>query len=233
MSAVQGRVPLDAVVADVINDLNLQTVSTDLDRFYGWAFWANIKIGSMDGALMRKACKLIVENYEAGLPKDFYQIIDVGTSDGMVGFTGTDYRFFGRDSAYHPHHCHSNCGCVLNVGPRSHAHFTVNSNCINISFKTGTILLQYLALPTDEQGKLTIKNSHVKAVSTYLQYRYIRSKYLGGELDRGRYMDVKQEWYDECAQAYVQDELPSPSEMEYIGLIWNNLHAGAQNNYWW
>lgn len=230
---MEDRVGADVVIALVINELGLSNVSRDLDSFYQWAFFAEMKIGSFGKSFIRKECTLDVEEYRAKLPIDFYQLVAVKTGQEYPEFNGNDFRFFHNSSAYLSDKGQSQSRMRSNTKDTiygSNYKFSINSNYIDINLQTGRIGIVYYAIPMNDSGVFTISKGHEDAVSKYIQYMHIRKKYLNDKASRSAYMDLKEEWERACAQAYVNDDFPSLQEMDYAGMILNNHFPSFNRN---
>ena len=68
-----------------------------------------------------------------------------------------------------------------------------------------------------------IAEGHEPAVQAYLAWQYSFSKAFQGKLNVGISDRMERRWYDLCAQARGDDELPNPAELEYLGNMMNQL----------
>lgn len=226
-------ISVDTVIGMVINDLDLPTVSKDIDKMYQWAFWAEMLIGSNEKSLIRVECVLDVEDYRAKLPKDFYKIIAIGVGGTYPEYSGRDFRFFSRESAYTQDTLPYNVyGHVPSVSPTngSEFKFTINSQYVDINMKEGELSIAYYAYPVDENGCFCIAKGHELAVASYLLYMLVRSRYYAGKISRDRYIDAQSDWERRCAQAGVDDSWNN-AEIEYAGVIWNSNVPVNRNSF--
>tara|TARA_R110002012_G_scaffold299663_3_gene498874 strand:+ start:1015 stop:1656 length:642 start_codon:yes stop_codon:yes gene_type:complete len=201
---MQPRISVKQVVSSVIRNLGIQDASKEFNNFVEWAFEAEKKIGSFKTFVIQETT-LTVSNKQAALPDDFISIIDV--KDNL-------------DFYYQPQSKPFKTG---NLNDARHRYYMSNGYIRFSNLSSGTIMISYKSLDTDEEGFPTIEANHEDAVSAYLMYKYKARDYYNQNLPRYIYVDLKNEWSRLCAQARGNDNIPSRNELRAISKYWNSI----------
>ena len=129
---------IKTVIYKIITDLGLTNDDITIDDYIEWIGEGLKEIGAYY-QFSEKEAVIEVSNYKAELPCDFLQPIEwrnalsgvrLYHNDSLIGFTTTDISrnsFTGND-------------------------INLNFNYITTSFESGSIRLQYLAFPVDQEG---------------------------------------------------------------------------------
>lgn len=228
-------IPIDEVVNMALNDLDLPDISLSMDKMYPWAFWAEINIGTRGLSLPRKECILDISEYRGLLPRDFYQLIGVKHGGAICQYSGRDFRLFSNSSAYlaTPYsglNTDSDSSfsysldreCYHNGWGWSPVKFNINSNYIDLTLKDGQVGFAYFSVPMDAEGRITVVRKHAEAISTYLKYKLLSTRYFANKLPEHIYKNAKLEWMEAKMRAKVVDDSPTLPELDYISSMMRN-----------
>ena len=89
--------------------------------------------------------------------------------------------------------------------------------------KSGDIGISYYAFPFDDEGNPTIDISQLEAVTAYCKYMFLESRMITGKTPLQVYKNAEQRWWQLCGRSRGENVMPSRSEAERLGAIWNNL----------
>lgn len=137
---------------------------------------------------------------------------------------------------------------ILVKGNTTEIHqYWVHNNMLKTSFRDGTIMIAYMAIPTDEDGFPTIPDdiSYREAIYRYITMKMMYSNYLRGDLRDKQWDEMVASWHYYCKQARGVGNAPDLGQLESIKNMWvrlipninrfdnffNNLNSQEQINF--
>jgi hypothetical protein len=115
---------------------------------------------------------------------------------------------------------------------KSSSTYTVNGNYIFTSFDHGSVMMAYLAIPTDEEGFPLIPADEWwrQAVQFEIAYKIAMKLFIQGNiLDKTfQYIEKERDW--KVAQAVNKSKMPSIDEMESFKNQWLRLIPNYNNH---
>lgn len=186
---------------------------------------------------------LEIKDYKALLPCNLHKIEQIAVNGMMARYSGNNFHhLLGGDCCEGenfpittPQNVSINVssgffidgfGNEFNAGrfsslPCSDITYDINSDCLTLSVKEGTVCIAYLEFPTDEEGLPLIPDdvSYKEAVKKYLTMKldYIEwRKQPSSSGKKALYEDSKQEWAWYVGQASNKAKLRSVDQLESI-----------------
>ena len=236
------KVSIRRIIGNVIGNLRIKNVNEYIDDFARWAVEAENFIGTSN-SYVDKECLIQFKNMKACLPDDLMQLTALKFNDREIELTERNFSMWDKGP--------SNGGSVhlatvqaarLNLGVTAQVKTTLGShygaqhdfvNNIVFSLKNRYVYvnttgidevgISYSGIALDNEGWPMIAEGHEPAVQAYLAWQYSFSKAFQGKLNVGISDRMERRWYDLCAQARGDDELPNPAELEYLGNMMNQL----------
>lgn len=102
--------------------------------------------------------------------------------------------------------------------------FSIDNGCINFNALDGEVIgIAYMGIELDEEGWPMVYWQHEDAITHYIQFMLLSKDYYKGKLPQHVFKNAEQRWFDLCAQARGDDELPDATEMTYLANMWNQL----------
>lgn len=102
--------------------------------------------------------------------------------------------------------------------------FAISNNCIHINNSgIDKVGISYERVKLDCDGWPEISDTHERAVTQYLIFKYRQKLWRAGKVGRGDMKEEQFEWFRLCSQARGNATLPNPAEMEMLANHWNQL----------
>lgn len=120
------------------------------------------------------------------------------------------------------HHHHYHLPYPIDCGEFS---FKTSGNIIFVSFRKGKVEISYKAMPVDDDGFPLILDNPVflKALELYIQNEEFHILFDLSQIPQVVLQEKKQQYALAVAELGSELTLPSVSEMESIGRMWNTL----------
>ncbi len=233
-----------ATLVPLLSEVTGRTdINDKLDLIAEYALEAERKIGTRMWLNELRNVTLPVQNFRATLPKDYY-------SADRVDYCSLNQCNCGQDP------CQCSCGC----GTSCSNSWNINCGCgtwlyyykqkfenmrvegchLLVPFRTGSVNIDYYALPLDEIGFPLIMASHRDAIQAYCLWQLKTSEYLLGKIPKYIYDDLKARWMDLCSQARGLDNAPTRLELARTAQYNNDPYkvnrgfgTGNGNGGWW
>jgi len=204
-------------ISEIKNQLLLQTKGDDIEKWgehiYAWVINAEKEIGTFNG--LQKVYNEKLENdspsTKTKLPDGIYQLQDVDFCGNFAYYTGASNHF------------NTKCGCgCANTNDCSCIKWFVNGCYIQTSRKVDVMYVSYLAVPLDEEGYPYVKETHLKAIISYIKYMMLQARFDEGKVPQGVYQTRYREWIMRRNEARAVDEAPSDAELQTLANIYNS-----------
>lgn len=132
---------INVVIAKIIRDLGLNQSNEEIpvNDIIEWCAEALLHVGAY-AQFKEKVVELTIEDYKSKLPCDFYKIIDI-----CGGYYYDNY--FTKEII--SEECTKSNQIYYHGDARG---FNINFDNITTSYRSGTMVLKYLAMPVDEDG---------------------------------------------------------------------------------
>jgi hypothetical protein len=127
----------------------------------------------------------------------------------------------------------NNMHCTDNdFGCKSANTYTVNGNYIFTSFDHGSVMMAFLAIPTDEEGYPLIPADEWwrQAVQYEIAYKIAMKLFIQGNIADKVYQHIERERDWKVAQAVNKSKMPSIDEMESFKNQWLRLIPNYNNH---
>ena len=171
---------------------------------------------------------------KACIPDDVIYINALKHNNYQIELTNKNFTMFNKGASNGgSKHLATVSSAKLNTGVTSQGRtgeginnvvFSIKNRYIYINSKTiEEIGISYEGIALDEEGWPEISETHEQAVQQYLMWQYKTADYVNGKIPHHVYKELEARWYNLCGQARGDDELPSQSEMEYLGNMMNQL----------
>lgn len=157
-----------------------------------------------------KVAQVDIEDYRAMLPCDLVSVIQVRTKHGECLRSMTDT--FG------------NYPIDRNQG-REEGTFKTQGRVIYTSFKKGSIDIAYKAIPVDDEGLPMLPDNSIflKTLELYIKKEVFTTLFDMGKIQPAVLNNTQQEYAFKAGQCNSEFTIPSPSEMESISGILNQM----------
>lgn len=203
------------VIYKVVRDLNIGDTEIPVDDFIEWIGEGLQHIGSYYQLTSREGV-IEIENYKGELPCDFYKMERLLYSNGYLlnneNIVGTSNK-------------------EISANKFSVRDINIIHNVITTSFETGTINIQYLAIPVDEDG-LPMVPDDVSFMDALFWRCVYQLSLRGYEFRQTQFRDVnftKSMWNRYCLQA--RGEANSPDVDMSQRLLNNYLRFVKKDEY--
>jgi hypothetical protein len=115
---------------------------------------------------------------------------------------------------------------------KSSSTYTVNGNYIFTSFDEGSVMMAYLAIPTDEEGFPLIPADEWwrQAVQFEIAYKIAMKLFIQGNIADKTFQYIERERDWKVAQAVNKSKMPSIDEMESFKNQWLRLIPNYNNH---
>lgn len=102
--------------------------------------------------------------------------------------------------------------------------FSIDNGCINFNALDGEFVgVAYMGIALDEEGWPMVYWMHEDAVTHYLKFMILSDRYYNGKIPKHVHKTAEDRWFDLCAQARGDDEMPDADELTYLANMWNQL----------
>lgn len=208
---ISGYKSIRTIIEGLYRDLDYNTELNEIS-IISWCGEALLLIGAYSQFTEEIKC-VDVCNHEAELPCDFYKLIDISHNKrAMHWATKTLAAQYGCDGCKI-----SNC-CTENE-------FYITNFTLRTSFKEGSVCLNYLAVPTDEEGYPLIPDDVYfdKALKSYCTYMLDRIEFRKAKIPEVAYRDSEKDWYFYVSSAKGSANMPNAAQMENLLNTWVRL----------
>jgi len=215
---ISGFKSIKTVLAGLYRDLGYNTEINELDLIE-WCSEALMLIGTYSQLIEEVKC-LDICNHQALLPLNFYKLIDISHKGKPM--------HWGTNTLAHSYGCE---GCKIKQCCTEHEFF-ISDYHIKTQFKEGAVCLNYLAVPTDDEGFPLIPDDVYfdKALKSYCTYMLDRIEFRKMKLPEVAYRDSEKDWLFYCSSAKGAANMPNAAQMENLKNIWVRL-IPQQNQY--
>lgn len=216
--AVFKQVSIKVALRKIMGDLGFTRVNAHEFPWQDSVEWIGEALGQI-GAYTQynaKEVNLTVSDYKAKLPCDFIhlkRIVNAEQNQPGGTFDSVNHNLLGNNMD-------TDDEKISRVQGNSNTDFDYNIvlDNINTSYKTGTLKIQYLAMPTDEEGfPLIPDNEAYKEAFFWKVARQlaIRDQLPNKELT-WKECDAQWQWY--CGQARAEANVFTHAELDWISL---------------
>jgi hypothetical protein len=237
------KISIKRIIGNVIGNLRLKNVNSVIDDFARWALEAENFIGTAN-SYIHKECLIQFKGMRAYVPEDVIYINALKYNNYQIELTNKNFTMFNKGASNGgSKHLANVVSARLNTGVTSQVKgsdgvgynegneyvgnnivFSIKNRYIYVNSKSiEEVGISYEGIALDEEGWPEIAESHEQAVQAYLIWQYKFADYVDGKIPNHVYVTLERRWYDLCGQARGDDELPSPSELEYLGNMMNQL----------
>lgn len=234
-----GKISIKRVIGNVVGNLRLKNVNSHIDDFARWAIEAENFIGTSN-SYVHKECLIQFKNMRACIPDDLVQLNAMKYNDMELELSKKNFTMWNKGASNGgSKHLASvpsarlNNGITAQVKGNTGYQSDFQGNTIVFSMKNRYIYvntpnieevgISYEGVALDKEGWPEIAESHEQAVQQYLMWQYKVADFVNGKISAGVHDRLERRWYDLCAQARGDDELPTPAELEYLGNMMNQL----------
>ena len=198
-------VKLEEVLSRLLRHPLLQELSIEAAIQYTIDF---IHIFGLPEMFQNKEATLQIVNYRAKLPCDVISINQVKDACSNICIRSMTDTFEPSDNNYYPDKT-----------------YKVQNTMLITSFKEGTVLINYKAIPIDEDGyPLLIDNSNfLKALELYIKKEAFQILFDTNKITPAVFQTVAQEYAWAAGRLQSEFNIPNESEMESIARSWTTL----------
>jgi hypothetical protein len=178
------------------------------------------------------APELALDCYKAQLPPDFYAIVGPVIINGKTLLENNNTKIYanafaaGTDSAHILGH-EVSAEYAPRITSKAESvnatdYFTIIDGCLVTSVKSGTVRLEYWALPLDENGFPLIPDIvwYKDAIKAFITYKLDHIAWRRGELPEGIFRESQRRWNMLAQAAANKANYPTVTEMEGIKRQW-------------
>jgi hypothetical protein len=208
---------IKTIIAKVVRDLDLMDQEVPWEDMIEWIAEGLKHIGSYY-QFTEKAADIDIEDYKGVLPCDFYKSIRI---------------LQGTYNEYHNNHesliTKETDGDKLQTEIEgikfSNYDFNITHNVITVSYRTGTIKLQYLAMPVDSDGFPLVPDdvSYSDALFWKVAYHLCLRGHEFKRKELNNLQFVKNKWGFYCTQARANANMPDGDMYERLKNNWLRL----------
>lgn len=235
-------------VLDVISKVYRDTGSPDYINWKDLIEWAGEGLNLIGAHLQYKRRvtgdlgnpNLILENYKAKLPCDFFALEQLAINGQAAHYSGNTFLHMMDgsccsnvipDDNYQDLFVDNFANLFSNLGEMRgselHKRYTydINDDYITANIKDGTICMAYIAIPLDDNGYPQIPD-HVSYIEAISKYCIMKIDYIGwrtGKISADLYRHSEREWLWYCGQAKAAASMPSIDKLELIKKRWVKL----------
>jgi uncharacterized protein YerC len=222
--AIYNLISIKEIIRRIVSDTGMSDTDVPWADFIEWIADGLLHIGAYS-QFKEKTTDLQVENYRATLPCDFYKEIRMLHNGYYDKPYGNLIAPEGVSEATRSQ--------VINSIKSSTSDYNINGNVITTSYSSGTINLQYLAMPVDEEGFPMIPDdvSYKDALFWKVVYQLsIRGyQFKNPQLRDLNFTTMKWNFY--CRQARANANMPTPAEMQSLANNWLRLFPDHNQYY--
>jgi hypothetical protein len=203
-------VSIKTIIYKVINDLGIGDKEIEWQDWVDWIADGLQHIGSYY-QFQEKEEAIEIENYKGYLPCDFYQKIRIVNTN----FSRPNHNksLIGDDSK------------TIYNNSFTGNDYNINNNTITTSFKSGSLILQYLAIPLDKD-KLPMVPDNVSFRDALFWKVVYHLSLRGFEFRNPQLRDLqftRSMWLRYCNQARAEANMPDPDMYERLKNNWMRL----------
>lgn len=217
-----------------------------LDQEPNWLDWVEWAAEALDyiGARLQYVIRstdncdqpyLEVVCNKAKLPKDFHKIITPVVFNGKVLLPQHNDKIYANPNTNEVTATFQNDPVDSSVAPQINMtsepitgsdYYTIVDGCIVTSIESGNLIINYLAIPMDDQGFPMIPDEYFyrDAIKAYITYRIDHIAYRKGSITDRVYNESKQRWIYTSQAARNEANMPTTDEMELIKRQWIRLY---------
>ena len=210
----------------LMGDLTLEQAVRYTIRFIG-------KVG-MQKMYQDKVEEVEIHEFRGLLPCDCIrvnQVRDMATGVCMRSMTDSFLPEETRQHGQHHRHCIDPMHNMRDMyipemkGHPTEPTFKTNERVIFTSFPEGKVTVAYKAIAVDEDGfPLLIDDEiYLDALEKYITMEVFKQKFRVGKTTAQVYQDVQQDYYAAVRLLQGHLTMPTQSELESIGRIWNTM----------
>lgn len=202
---------IKTVIFKIINDLGIG------DKEVNWQDWVEWMADGLNhiGAhyqFTEKEEELPVEDFKAYLPCDFYKKIRLFDKSTNY-YLNTNENLIGTEKS------------KLDLNKFTNSDYNINHNTITVAFQTGTLVLQYLAMPLDEDQLPMVPDDVSYRDALFWKVVYHLS-IRGYEFKNPQLRDInftRSMWNKYCMQARASANMPDLESIERLKNNWLRL----------
>jgi hypothetical protein len=205
---------INEVLSKVVRDLGLGEQEVPIQDFIEWMAEGLKHIGSYY-QFTEKAADIEIDDYKGELPCDFYKSIRI---------------LEGSSNYYHNHNenliTKETDSTELQNEVQSiqftNKDFNITHNVITVGYRTGTIKLQYLAMPVDSNGYPMVPDdvSYFDALFWKIAYHLCLRGHEFKRKELNNLTFVKAKWDFYCKQARANANMPDGDMLERLKNNW-------------
>jgi hypothetical protein len=247
---LNGRtVSIDMLIEQIKQDYGFPEV--DKSEVAEWV-WRSMSIIGSPYPYEDKTVELTVENYRASLPIDLYSVgmlreqttgitlremTDMFNKFGNSAYEGLAEIIADYDPAYPYVSATEDTVEYYNtiVGPDASSEFytfKVQGNFIYFGMETGTVEMQYKAMPIDiTTGLPTLPDNaiYLRGVESFVAERIAFRMMLKDLLSERKYEIIRQDYFFNVGAAQSVCKMPDPSRMETLINRWKSTYLGPEH----
>jgi hypothetical protein len=193
---------INIVISKIVRDLGLGDKEIPWEDFVEWIADGLKHIGSFY-QFTEKVTSISIEDYKGELPCDFYKSIRMLSSNDLL--INNEHLIGVQET-------------TLQGVKRTDTDLNINHNVITVSFRTGTIDLQYLAMPVDCNGFPMVPDD--VSFEDALFWRVVYMLCLRGYEFKNKQLSdltfVKRKWDFYCIQARANANMPDLDMQERL-----------------
>lgn len=170
--------------------------------------------------------------HKAPLPSDFVAIIEPVIMNGKVLLPNDNakiYASYDSETTY----TYNSVPVDSSIAPRlittsevgGTDYYTILDGCIVTSIPSGSLIVNYYAIPTDEDGYPMVPDEYYykEAIKAYITYRIYHPLWLAGSVTDRVYNELKSRWIYLGQAARNNAKMPSVGETEKLKRQWVRL----------
>jgi hypothetical protein len=205
---------IDAVLSKIVRDLGLGEQEVPVQDFIEWMAEGLKHIGSYY-QFTEKAADIDIEGFKGELPCDFYKAIRI--LDGYC-----NYYHDNNESLITKETNLTDLKSEVEGIKFSNKDFNITHNVITVAYQTGTIKLQYLALPVDGNGYPMVPDdvSYFDALFWRVTYQLCLRGHNFKRKELNDLTFVKKKWDFYCTQARANANMPDGDMLERLKNNW-------------
>lgn len=207
---IYGLVSIKTVIYRVISDLGIGDKEVDWQDWVDWIADGLMHIGAYY-QFTEKQESIEIEDYKGYLPCDFYQKIRILNTD--MSRPNFNKSLVGSSEN------------TINQNSFTSKDYNITNNMITTSFRTGTLLLQYLAIPLDDDRLPLIPDdvSYKDALFWKVVYHLSLRGYEFRNNQLSNIQFTRSLWLKYCMQARAGANMPDPDMYERLKNNWLRL----------
>lgn len=216
---IQKLISINYVIRKVIKDLGIDDKELYVDDFIEWIAEGLQYIGAYYQYCERQK-SITIENYKGELPCDFYSLIRLHNSSDNLG------NSFNKNLI-------GTTGTVLTRNSHTQRDYNITNNVITVSYQSGTLYLQYLGIPLDEEGLPMIPDNinYLDALKWRCALGLSSRGYTFKQAQFNDYKYIKSMWDRYCPQARADINMPDIDTLERLKNIMIRFKPDLNQHY--